>query len=754
MERWRRRKVDIPTGYLSVASEKRLTAGVQSLDNSKPAHRADVYRMIYNTIHADMAIFTSVGSEQSYEVYRDRNLLTENHAIYQVKGVVTADDTLAIEGSKLDKAGSFRIGGMEINSDLQQTKGKVGRNVRCYYKEKQGDEYQAVAIYDKDNNIVTLTADNVLNFDWENGYYEVYDGSRKTKLTIGSQYALVYNDDLIDGSDKAMMQPSTGSITLIDNDTDGTYDVVMVEEYYNLLFAPYDSYKEVIYDKKAEEPTPGGNVERNVELDLYRVVESTVDLSKLSAGAIISVYKSPSEEKIRLEASSKTVTGSITSTYANANGNFLEVDGVAYKVSGDARFSYEEFTAGRNVKLTLDAMGQVANAALESGQRQGYFLEFQVSSNSMEPCWANILMASGKVQDYALCSKVRLETPSGSESVADKEVAGRIGPYARGLVLYETNEEQKISKIVLPWEINTEEEFSNLPQYPLLKINYLLDQWPNKSTNKAYKREINGFDNWLIFDADAAVYTVPGEQDDYDEKEVSTSGISSFVQDKTIKVPADVSAARVLDNIDVYKVGSDGLLPNIMIHYSKLSGTNVQEDKEPAVVTKVSKIVDEKEGVPAVALDLLQGGQSVRYQLADEGLLTQEGRTVQMGDIIKFGLDSDNKISVISHQYSSETHENVYNADRSFNNVNIIYRLACGTVTRAEGNYFEVELQYGANKKTERYQLSGKRIVVCDMLYDKTVNMGSAADIAVGDKIVLYSRYVDHKLVVVYKEGN
>lgn len=84
-----------------------------------------MYRMIYNTVHADMLIYTSIGSELTYEVYRDRNLLTENHGIYQMNGVVTADDTLAIAGSKTDKPGTFRLQGMEIVPNFRSPKGKL-----------------------------------------------------------------------------------------------------------------------------------------------------------------------------------------------------------------------------------------------------------------------------------------------------------------------------------------------------------------------------------------------------------------------------------------------------------------------------------------------------------------------------------------------------------------------------------------------------------------------------------------------------
>ncbi|MCI9625501.1 MAG: S-layer homology domain-containing protein [Clostridia bacterium] len=741
-----------PAGHLSVASSKKLLNGVRSTDSSKPARRSDVYRMIYNTIHADMLIYTSIGSELTYEVYRDRNLLTENHGIYQMNGVVTADDTLAIEGSKTDKAGTFRLQGIEIDSELPQSKGKVGRNVKCYYKTDGNELYQAVAIYDRDNNIVTLTPDNVLQFDYGNGIYQVNDGSRKTNLYIGSHYALVYNGDRIEISDKTMMQPSTGSITLIDNNTDGTYDVIFVEEYYNLLVGSYDAYKNILYDKKPEEPVPGEKFERNAVLERYRTIEGNVNPEKLATGTIVSVYKSPSKEKIRMEASSQTVTGCITSTYSDANGNFLEIDGTAYKVSGDARFAYESLSAGSDVKLVLDAMGLAAYAELSVGQKQGYFIEFKASAG-MEPCWTNVLLSSGKVRDYALRSKVRLETSQGSESIADKEVARRIGQYGRGLMLFETDDQQQISKIILPWEINTAEEYANLPQYPILKMNYLLEAWPNKTSQKTFKRYINGFENWLIFDQNAMIYTVPGEQESYDKDNVSVTGIDTFEDNARVSVPVSTTAARVVNNIDVYKVGNSSPLPNIMIHYAKATAAIV-EDREPAVVSKITKVVDEKEGVPTTALTLIAGGREAQYQMIDSGLLVQNGVTVQVGDIVKYGLDSNGKITSLQLHYSSKIHENLYNAATSFNSSDIIYRLACGTVTRAEGTYFEVELQNGANKKVERYLFNNMRAVVCDMRWDKTIKTGSTADIAVGDKVVLYSRYLQHKMAVIYKEGN
>ena len=48
---------------------------------------------------------------------------------------------------------------------------------------------------------------------------------------------------------KALMNPDHGTVTITDNNSDGKYDVVIIESAKYTVFSSYDDYNEIIYDK-------------------------------------------------------------------------------------------------------------------------------------------------------------------------------------------------------------------------------------------------------------------------------------------------------------------------------------------------------------------------------------------------------------------------------------------------------------------------------------------------------------------------
>lgn len=737
-----------PSGYLRAATEHGLMKNVKKNEADKPARRGDIYTLLYNTVHADMAIYVQDGSDRKLVVYKDRNILTENNDIYEVTGIVEADNNLAVSGSKTVDKGSIVIDGIFMQSDKPSTEDIVGRNVHCYYKDNGNDEYSVVAAYPEDNKIISVTPSEVDYFDYLNGVYELSSGSRSKRIRVGSRYTLLYNGDRIDGSDKSMMLPAEGSITLIDNNEDDIYEVIIVEEYYNLVVSSYDAYKNILYDKYGDDEVCSGRFTRNVIVDDFDEVICKNDLSKLTENTVISVYKSISREKVVLAVSQNWVSGMLSSKYETED-LVIEIDGKEYRLSNDCRCDYDALRVGEKVTVYLDAQGKAAFVESNTSRKSGYVL---MASYFEEDDAAYIkLLTAGGINSYKCKDRVSVMTYEGTASVNDKDISAVFRAGGRGFVVYEINQDNEISKLIMPYTVSYQHEFDSLPDYPLYKMDYYIINWPSTSTSKTYRKEIKGYDNWLIFDSSTIVYTVPPENETYDSENVNACGISAFPDKTAAALWTDPDAARTVDQIDVYKIGNSSETPNILINYAREFTTQIIEDAAPAVVSECKRVYDSDENCAVTAVSLIEGGKEAEYMLDDDSLLVSEyGITLGKGDIIKYSLNKDGKINRLELQYSASAGKLLLDETANYNSTDRLYRLAAGTVIKKRGEYFEMELSCNGNSKIERYNFNSLRAVVVDF-DENEVTAGTSNAISPDDKIVIYSRYLQNSLVVIYK---
>lgn len=733
-----------PNGYRDVAAKAGLYKNIRGIRTE--ARRDDIYVLLYNTVHADMALFELNGED--FVVIKDRNILTENHKIYQIEGIVEADNDTALTGKKTEEEGSIVVDGILIRSTLSSTVDVIGRNVHCYYKEDDDEEYTAVAAYPEDNRIINVTPSEVDDFDYENGVYTLNSDGREKKVKIGSKYHLVYNDEKIDGSDRSLMLPTEGRLTFVDNNEDDIYDVLFVEEYYNLILGTYDAMKNVLYDKLSNDSVCSGRFTRNINLNDYERVICNRDLEKVSPDTVICVYKTLSKEKITLEISGDFVSGKLMNIVTDKD-IIIDIADRKYRFSNDSRTNANTLRVGEDIVAYLDTLGKVAYVSSNTVRNSGYLLRVGYDDGEQR-AFFRILTPAG-ISSYMSADRIRIMTETGTTMVYPENVSAALPVGERGFVLYELNADKEIKRIIIPQNVNTYNELNSCSGYPVYKMNYYITNWPAGSATKTYRKEIKGYDNWLIFDDKAVVYTVPPENDDYSEDGINVSLITSFPNKSKATLWSNVNAVRQENNIDVYRIGDDSALPNVMVSYEKEFISEITEDQAPAVIAKIQHIYDEEDEEACYVIDVAEGGKIIKLKLSDDELITDEnGKMLSKGDIIKYSLNKDGKVNKVEVHYRSDNRKVIVDENANYNTIDRIYRLASGKVLKKNGNYLEIELSYNGATKIERYNFNSLPAVVYNT-DENEVNLGTTDLISVGDDVVFYSRYMNNRLAVVYK---
>lgn len=229
-------------GYIRLADETGMTKGVK-VQYEENISGADYARMLYNTLFVDILRQTLYGEKRQYQTEKGQNLLTQKMELTPIKGVVRAAGLTSLGGenwySNRGKTQKIRIDSQDyycsftfLEEDI------VGRTVEAYIH-RGTDTVAAVVVPEKRNNILHLTGEDLkdvpdvkhLSFS----YWE--ENGRRSRIGQLSQTAdVVYNGVLLPDYKTSHFTEGDTVITMVDNNLDEVYDVVLIDDYTSFVF--------------------------------------------------------------------------------------------------------------------------------------------------------------------------------------------------------------------------------------------------------------------------------------------------------------------------------------------------------------------------------------------------------------------------------------------------------------------------------------------------------------------------------------
>ena len=281
--------------YFNFASQMGLTKNVGvSLNSSEPLTYDQMVMLFWNTL--DMKALKLDGIN-SYS-YTDETVMEHYLKIYEGKGVVNANETAAIDGRGTTGIGVVRIDSEEYFVGNTITEHLIGSNVKFYYHddnektlrwiETNKSKNQTVSVYGND---ITSATDKAI----------IYDGDSKSKtLKLDDKYMIIYNGKVSDGSIgiEAVMSLNSQNY-FIDNDSNGKYNVVIINDYEYYLVDAISKNTYTVNDYTAKTSVELGEADR---LTVYENgIRTTADAIK--QGSVIAVAKSADSSVISVQIS-------------------------------------------------------------------------------------------------------------------------------------------------------------------------------------------------------------------------------------------------------------------------------------------------------------------------------------------------------------------------------------------------------------------------------------------------------------------
>ena len=447
--------------------------------------------------------------------------------------------------------------------------------------------------------------------------------------------------------DKSILLPKDGYIRLLDNDRDGTADVVFIMDYKVIDVNSIDKNKYIIYDKNS--------LENKLELQnafdsgtLY-ISDSNgfeINFEDISAGDVIIAYESKDGETASLELLSNTVSGAVNS-YSEAHKE-IRIDGVTY--SAAAGLNWEDLKLSLLGKFYLDNRGRMVyfREKTKPGTQYGYMTKCVYDSNE-EKLYIKILNTDSKIVSLTPAKKLFVDDSvykNYQKAYTKITSNGKVSQ----LVRYELNEAGELSKLYTAGGTNNSEGFRIT--FPRQSRRYI-------SAQRSFLGSYN-------LSADSLLFRIPSDDaTDYDSYGVYRR---SYLEN-----------AQSYD-VEAYNYGEGDLVPDAVVIYEAAHHTR----NAYGVVSDCGETITDENEVKCY-VTLVQQWETKTYY-TDNADLTAD---VAIGDFVRCSYDVKNKIYGMEclYDYSEDTYLRDSNPSGSYA---IGDRLVFGQVYEKQGTVIGV----------------------------------------------------------------
>lgn len=444
--------------YITKANELKLLKGISAKVGDK-AKKDVLAKLIYNMTKAEPMEKDFTSKETFYVVGDETSLLWLNRKIYRTSGVLTATEHTSLYSAQgTDKADKIEIDEKVYRAAENAYDGLLGNSVEAWVKvEKYEDEPQIIYLEKTENDseleIAAADIKNVENDFSAINYYNDNGTAKKAKLK--KSLRVIYNGVYYGGYTLADLKPDIGRLNFVDNDGDGSYEVLKVTSYKTIIVDSIDAEDGVINNRYAF-----SDALKKLEIDkdednllIYKGGEQ-ITLSSIKIGDVLSVAQSKG-------AGDKVINIYVSETEAfegkvgalDNSGDIAVVDGIEYKQSAELKKYLSDkgknLDLGKEYTFSIDYFGEIAY--IKAATASDYVLVRKMYKTGFgdEDVNVNYLDLNGEWHNALLASKVSLNGSSGKNPLAVYAAAAKNEPEVYRI---KTNAKGEITSIESPEE--------------------------------------------------------------------------------------------------------------------------------------------------------------------------------------------------------------------------------------------------------------------------------------------------------------
>ena len=630
-----------PNGFMTYAAQLGLLKNVGS---SGAIMRADAAQLIYNALDVKMmqAAF-GIGGEFEYTVSENDALRGRFENRVRRTGIVTANYesylVLPVQGLRDDEIVIddviYRTGGVDASALL-------GQSVEFYTQEDEDtgrDTLLSIRV-SKNNDILEVDGDDLVSLT-ETQLQYIEDGRGTVVETIVSGAPLLRNGRPLTRPTQEDLTVKNGSVTLIDNDGDGVYDVVMIEDWEAVRVDRVSEDTIYLKDDFGAEKTRSlllDENDRDLTFSLHMADGTAVTVSDLLEGDMLSIASSLDGQLVRIMVSRNVVEGTLTEIGEDT----VSIDGNSY----DTLEAETKADAGDDIRAYLDFRGKVVlTEVVKNARRQfGYVLE--CAGDGMSMGQIKILvpgdfreeMVSNKDEDNPVETAV-LRGRNAAVQVLD--LAGKVNVNGSSMTLSdlqsyfgEAPNGVLNNKRVISYTLNAEGKVNTIQQPErIYDPNRGVDK--NKTYNSYEKTFGNSGNTPFGADESTKVLCIP------DNKGVKTE------EDYLVAIDLNNGSTYVVSGFDIEEDTSVAALIVITTTLDATATGVITDTSDFAVVAGLKKRVDEVTGDSITVVSMWAEGVLQTRTPADIAEIKDTAASLKFGDVIYYSEDSDKNLNKI-----------------------------------------------------------------------------------------------------------
>lgn len=666
-----------PNGYMQTAASLGMLDGI-SAQGGEFIGLKDLAALIYNSLDVPYMTVKYSGGQMQYVKSEESTVLSESFDMYDDKGIITANSKTSLDGSAAVASGYVIINGEMYETGKTNAEEMIGQYVKFYYTNpKNSDEktLTVVTAYASKNNVLKISGEDITEVYLAAGNvnseikYAPDGGSKVMTAKISSKADVIRNGVVCFDYDKKTFMPDTGTVTLIDNNGDGIYEVISVEStdtytvktasaYYGKIVDFYDETKTLSADEN-----DGSNVITIIKTDGEKGT-----FADIKAWDVLSVCeaRTETEKYVEIKISRNVVTGKLTSISDDS----VSIDGTEYKLNNTFKKYVEKNLVSLKTGVTqdfcIDVYGRLA--AIKEGKADGkyYYIKNVSKSDNGE---ATIISAwnisANEWESYELDGSKKISVNDSSKKPED------IKTLEKSFVRLIKNSSGNIAKIY-----SCEAEFesdknlqrcSGVSAYMDYSTGGEIGYYPNENT---------------------VAVTIPKSDEFANDKTKYVKRISNFGDTK-------------YKYVQLYDV--ENYVPAIIVHRSDaVTGSeNVGAEKPSMIVTDISEELYDDEVFVKISGYSSSGETS--YLLNEDTVASENYKNLKIGDFVRVETDVNGLGTALATDYSvSENKITVgktpYTYGSSFTDLNIF----CGRIAEINqaANIIKIEHSYGEDTPT------------------------------------------------------
>ncbi len=684
-----------PSGYMAVATQLGITDKYAPYGDSFVTWES-LASMFKRSL--GVPLFQVVSYKDSTFIYNpnlEKDYLREYFGIQRYSDVINGVYGTNVIGYADVEYDEILLGTtvFRFNTDVFDLSEKLGYKIEAYYADN-GDHNEILYYDEYDNGVISLDGREVEGFE---GGILYYNGKKEKKLKINTETNIIYNGKNCSTYDEDIfsvwnLSSMDGSLKAIDNNSDGTYDFIILDAYESYVVGS------IIGDTIVPKYRTGSYVDissyvEGENLLFYNLKGKPISIEKVVKGCIISVSHDIDGNVSKIIVTTDSYTGEIDEIEVENGRYYLTVDGTRYTPSEVLKLNPQIKTLRAGQKVTMmfnkggllsdvDALAfQIIETAYLYAAKKGKGLDAQNSAT------IRAFSSGGFFQNYDLAEHVEVVWGSETDVKKPHEVLAILGKtnetdVTRQVINFKKNDEGKINWINIASD--NERNIDGLYRYDLDAM--------GMTGSKNYLG--NGFEGKLLVSG-TSVFSVPTEANRYDE---DVYFVGSLTNNKNFTLS------------EAYGDEKNGNVAHSIVILNDKSGT-FKNSPGYMIVESVTNAVD-YDSTPSVKITGYIAGAQKEY-FGDENVLKSvTGSNPEKGDLIKFTLDREGRISELSEfvfdsseRFSGDIAKMIptKKTNPSHTSFNVTERYVFGKIIRSNDESFVLEVNNGTTITNESY---------------------------------------------------